>query len=85
LLFNRGETCRSFFYVRRGALAAQAAGGPARELPAGSVIDQALADGETWTATVTATEASDLVVFRGPAFQLLRTELKLVPQPKAKS
>jgi len=84
LLFKQGESCRSFFYLRRGALAAAPAGGPARGLPAGSVIDQALTEGDTWSATVTATEPSDVVVFRGPAFQLLRTELRLVPQPKAK-
>ncbi|HVW19700.1 MAG TPA: FAD-dependent oxidoreductase [Opitutaceae bacterium] len=82
LLFSRGEPCRSFFYVRRGALAAKVGGGPARGLPAGSVIDQALASEEAWEATVAATEPSDVVVFRGPAFQLLRQDLKLVPREK---
>ena len=78
-LFARGERCRAYFYVKAGSLMRDRPGAGAEVLPAGSVIDQALvgADG-LWTGTVSARERCDVIVFRGRALELLRTDLRLV-------
>ncbi len=74
-----GDKCRSFFYVRRGALSAVVEGQPPVALPQGSVVDleQFSRDGR-WIAKVIAAERSDIIAFRGRAFELLKNELKLV-------
>ncbi len=84
-LFARGERCRAFFYVKAGSLICERAGveggGDAggEILPAGSVIDQALAGADNcWNRTVKARERCDVIVFRGRALELLRGDLKLV-------
>jgi NADH dehydrogenase len=78
-LFRRGDTCRAFYFVRRGALALGTPDGPARGLAAGAVIDQDELDAAgAWRSDATATERSDVVVFRGRALELLRTDLRLV-------
>jgi len=78
-LFARGTPCRGFFYLRQGALTLSAPGLPDRPIQAGSVIDQAELDSSSlWEASAVASEASDLVVFRGRALEYLRKDLRLV-------
>jgi NADH dehydrogenase len=79
LLFAAGDPCRAYFYVRRGALKLTGADRQHSVLPAGSVIDQKIGADGSWTVTAHATEPTDIVVFRGAAFRLLRHELRLVP------
>jgi NADH dehydrogenase len=77
-LFTQGTPCRGFFYIRQGALTLSTHGLPDRQLPAGSVIDQADLDSSNlWEATGTAAEASDLIVFRGRLLEYLRKDLRL--------
>jgi len=78
-LFTRGTPCRGFFYVRQGGLTLSVPGLPDRPIQAGSVVDQAELDSSNlWEASAVATEASDLVVFRGRALEYLRKDLRLV-------
>lgn len=78
-LFEQGDVCRAFFYVRQGSLILTAEGGPAHVLPAGSVLDQAdLGAEQKWQVTAVAAERSDVIAFRGKAFELLKTDLRLV-------
>lgn len=80
-LFNQGDKCRAFFYVRKGSVTLSQAGEPDRVLPAGSVIDRALLDdGGRWNCGASAAESADLVAIRGRALQLLQNELQLVPR-----
>jgi NADH:ubiquinone reductase (H+-translocating) len=77
-LIEAGSICRTIFYVRRGSLVLRLNGQSDRTLPVGSVIDDEYADAEgKWRCALTAAENSDLVVFRGRAFQLLSQELKV--------
>jgi NADH dehydrogenase len=77
-LFIQGTPCRGFFYVRQGSLTLSTLGLPDRQVVAGTVIDQAELDSSNlWEATCTASEASDLVVFRGRLIEYLRKELRL--------
>ena len=79
LLFQRGKQGRAFFYLRRGRLALSSPDAAPRELVAGAVIDQAeLDEAGCWRCEAVAAESSDLVVIRGRALQLLKTELQLV-------
>lgn len=83
-LMERGEIPRAFFYLRRGQIQLTAADGSTQVLPAGNVIDQRQMGADTrWAFEGTALERSDLIVFRHRAFELLKTELRLVPQPPA--
>ena len=78
-LFQRGKVCRAFFYLKRGRLTLTAPDAAPRELTAGAVIDQAELDaGGCWRCDAVAAEGTDLVVIRGRALQLLKTELQLV-------
>jgi NADH dehydrogenase len=78
-LFVQGTPCRGFFYVRKGGLTLFAAGLPDRAVSAGSVIDQSELDSSSlWEASATASEASDLVVFRGRLLEYLRRELRII-------
>lgn len=82
LLFSRGDKCRGVFFVRRGALIQSGnredVDGQAATLPANSIIDQDWVDLEgRWTVTLVAAESSDVMVFRGRAFDLLKTRLQL--------
>jgi CRP-like cAMP-binding protein len=78
-LFIQGTTCRAFFFVRSGGLALSAKGQPDRLIPAGSVIDQSELDASgLWATSATATDASDLVVFRGRLLEYFRTDLRIV-------
>jgi NADH dehydrogenase len=79
VLFSAGDPCRAYFYVRSGALKLTGADRRHSILPAGSVIDQEIGSDGVWTVTAHATGPTDIVVFRGAAFRLLRHELKLVP------
>jgi len=78
-LFAPGDKCRSIFYVRRGALTLTTEGQAPMAFPQGSVIDpvEFSRDG-FWTAHLSAAERSDVVAFRGRAFELLKNELRLV-------
>jgi NADH dehydrogenase len=77
-LFTKGALCRAFFYLRQGSLVLSAPGLPDRPLSAGSVIDQSEVDSSRlWEATATAAEASDLIVFRGRALEVLFKDLRL--------
>ncbi len=78
-LFTRGTPCRGFFYLRHGGLMLSGPGLPDRHVQAGAVIDQAELDSSSmWESSAAATEASDLVVFRGRALEYLRKELRVV-------
>jgi hypothetical protein len=77
-LFTQGTPCRGFFYIRQGKLTLATKGLPDRQVPAGSLIDQAELDSSNlWEATGTAAEASDLIVFRGRLLEYLRRDLRL--------
>jgi len=78
-LFQRGKSCRAFFYLRRGRLALSAPDTAPRELAAGAVIDQSELDADgLWRCDAVAVESVDLVAIRGRALQLLQAELRLV-------
>ncbi len=78
-LFVRGTPCRAFFYIRSGGLTLSAKGQPDRLISAGSVVDQSELDASgLWVASATATDASDLVVFRGRLLDYFRQELRIV-------
>lgn len=79
VLFARGDPCRAFYYVKRGGIALQAAGGgEPRLLGTGAIIDQAEVDANGhWAAGAVAAESSDVVVIRGRAHEMLQGELKL--------
>lgn len=80
-LIEQGEKPRAFFYLRRGRLVVKGPDGQQTSLERGSVIDQAyLGENSTWPISVTASESSDVIVFRSRAFELLRKELRIVPQ-----
>ena len=83
VLFSAGDPCRSYFYVRRGALRLTGPGRKPSTLPAGSVLDQDIGADGVWEVTAHATEPSDIVVFRGAAFRLLQHDLKLVRREEA--
>ena len=86
LLFAKGEKCRAFFYLASGSLVFSGPDVTSASLAAGHVIDQSLVDTEGfWKGTVAAAESSDVIVFRGRAFELLRDKVKLVPQTATSS
>jgi NADH:ubiquinone reductase (H+-translocating) len=77
-LFERGTPCRAFFYVRQGSLTVSLPGLPDRTVGAGSMIDQGdLDSSDIWESSAVATEACDLLVFRGRLLEYLRRELRL--------
>ncbi|MGH7995319.1 MAG: FAD-dependent oxidoreductase [Opitutaceae bacterium] len=83
LLFAKGSPCRTIFYVRSGAVSFGEPGADGRRFPAGGIIGHEQADPDGfWLANASATEPTDLIVFRSRAFQLLRRELKLVARPR---
>ena len=83
-LFEKGGVARAVFYVRKGAVKLSAhAEKPERLIQAGEVIDRDEADADQqWTCKAEATETSDLIVFRGRAFTLMKDELKISARPK---
>jgi len=78
-LFASGDVCRAFYYVKRGGVRLQpAGGGEPRVLAAGTIIDQAELDANGhWGSGAVAAESSDIVVIRGRAHEMLQSELKL--------
>lgn len=83
LLFEQGGQCRAIFYVRRGCISLGAAGVDGQTFTQGAIIDQDQADKDGfWAGNATAVEPSDLIVFRGRAFQILRQELRIVTRPR---
>ncbi len=77
-LFTMGTPCRAFFFVRKGGLTLSTPGLPDRAVPAGSVIDQTVLDSSNlWEAGAAASEATDLLVFRGRLLDYLRKDLRL--------
>jgi NADH dehydrogenase len=84
LLVQRGDTVRAYYYVRNGSVRIEEAGGRTKEFPAGSVIDQQMIGADDcWRRTVVAAESSGITVFRGRALELLKTQLRLVPQKQS--
>ncbi len=80
VLFERGVPSRAYFYVRKGEIRLDEPGQPVRLLGPGSVIDQAHVDEQgDWTVGATATDGADVIVLRGAAFELLRKDVRLVP------
>jgi NADH dehydrogenase len=77
-LIEAGSARRAIYYVRRGTLTWRVPGAPDQVLAAGSVTDETMADeAGGWRGTLIAAEHSDLIAFRGRAFQLLSQELKI--------
>jgi NADH dehydrogenase len=84
VLVTKGEKCRGIFFVRRGSLTRQENGDEPRSVPVNTVIDQSWTDSSgNWDSTITASESSDVIVFRGRAFQLLSTNLRLAVRDAA--
>lgn len=78
LLFSRGDKCRGIFFVRRGSVTRSQNGDTPVLLATSSIIDQDWVDQDgRWTITVAAAESSDITVFRGRAFELLKSRLQL--------
>jgi NADH dehydrogenase len=78
-LFESGAKVRAFYFVKRGSVSLLEAGGATQTLLSGGVIDQAFATDEgVWTVGVSAVESSDIVVIRGRALDMLKTQLRLV-------
>lgn len=82
-IFHRGEKPRAFFYIKKGAVRIRPADGSERLLPAGGVIDDALEGPDGWTCDAVAAASTDVIVFRGRALELLRSQLSLVPRRTA--
>jgi NADH dehydrogenase len=83
ILFVEGSPARGVFYVRQGALSLGGPGKPGRDVGSGEVIDcEETDENGIWKCTATASDASDLIVFHGRAFHLMKDELKLVPRKK---
>ncbi|MDB6080583.1 MAG: copper transporter [Akkermansiaceae bacterium] len=81
-LVECGDLCRAFLYVRTGTIVARAEGQADIAFAAGQVIDQNYIDATGhWTRHLIATERTDAVMFRGRLLEMLRTKLRLVPQP----
>lgn len=78
LLVSEGDRCRGIFFVRNGALQRERTGEEPVVLGADTIIDQDWADEQgRWTITLTAAQSTDITVFRGRAFELLKTRLRL--------
>jgi NADH dehydrogenase len=83
VLVSAGDPCRSYFYVRSGALTVDRGHPPEQTIVQGGIIDDALVENQAWQATLCASKPTDLVVFRGAAFRLLEHDLKLVARAAA--
>ncbi|HEU5081343.1 MAG TPA: FAD-dependent oxidoreductase [Opitutaceae bacterium] len=78
VLVQQGDKCRGIFFVSRGSLTRQDNGGAPSSVPADTVIDQTWTDSAgNWDSTFVAAESADVIVFRGRAFQLLNSRLRL--------
>jgi NADH dehydrogenase len=78
-LFEAGTKARAYYFVKRGSVTMSAAGGEAQQLPGGSVIDQGYISAEgMWTSGAAAAESTDVIVIRGRALEMLKTQLRLV-------
>ncbi len=87
-LVIRGDRSRGIFVVRRGSLTAAPGEGTSTVLGVDTIIDGDWVDANgNWKASLTAAESSDVTVFRGRAFDLLKNHLRLTvretpaPQP----
>ncbi|MFA6962787.1 MAG: FAD-dependent oxidoreductase [Opitutaceae bacterium] len=77
-LFERGDLCRAYYYLRHGGVMLQDEAGVERTLGPGAIIDQEeLNDQGRWRTRGFASERADVVVIRGRAHELLQTELRL--------
>jgi NADH dehydrogenase len=78
-LFLIGDKVRAFYFVKRGAIELKRPGDAAELLEAGNVIDQGRANDEgAWQVGASAAESTDVVVIRGRALEMLKTQLRLV-------
>jgi len=77
-LVLRGDRCRGIFFVRRGMLTSVAEGSEPMQVGVNTVIDGEFVDKNgNWTVTLAAAESSDVIVFRGRAYELLKNHLRL--------
>lgn len=82
-LARRGDLMRAIGYVRRGCIEAREPDGAVTALPAGSIVDQRWTDAAgCWRAEFVAAESSDVVLFRGRALELFKTELQMAPRAR---
>ncbi len=78
-LVLRGDKCRGIFVVRRGTLNSTSPEAPAAMLGVDTVIDGQFVDQNgNWKTTLSAAESSDVIVFRGRAYELIRNHLRIV-------
>ncbi|HEY9154339.1 MAG TPA: hypothetical protein VIM69_04370, partial [Opitutaceae bacterium] len=77
-LVLRGDKCRGIFVVRRGTLTSTEPGTEPVKLTVDTVIDGEWVDQNgNWKATLAAAESSDVIVFRGRAYELIKNHLRL--------
>ena len=83
-LFEKGALARAVYYVRKGSVTLSAsADQPERIIRSGEVIDRDEADADQqWKCGAIAAETTDVIVFRGRAYALMRDELKMSPRGK---
>jgi NADH dehydrogenase len=77
-LVLRGDRCRGIFVVRRGSLTSTADAAEPVQIGVDTVIDGEWVDKDgNWKATLAAAESSDVIVFRGRAYELIKNHLQL--------
>lgn len=80
---EKGDPCRAVLYVRTGKITGTAPGQPDMTFGPGCVIGQEEMDASgCWTHSLTATERTDAVLFRGRALDLLRAGLRIEGDPR---
>ena len=77
-LVIRGDKCRGMFVVRRGTLTSTPEAGNPTTLGVDAVIDGDWVDQNgNWKTTLAAAESSDVIVFRGRAYELIKNHLRI--------
>jgi NADH dehydrogenase len=77
-LVIRGDKCRGMFVVRRGVLTSTPEAGNPTTLGVDAVIDGDWVDQNgNWKTTLAAAESSDVIVFRGRAYELIKNHLRV--------
>lgn len=78
---HKGDVCRAYLLVRSGSITASAPGENDHHYGPGCIIDHSETENGLWKRTLTATESTDAVIFRGRILELLKGGLNLVPTP----